>query len=121
MHHRMNPKVYPNILKALGMKNVAARERLLVSIISNRTEAHDAVAAHWTAVHAQHPTSKANAIRQIFAAARFKPLLQKPQTPVLLVCGQGDRLVSPARKGTAVGVPRSLFAGNTGCPWRSAR
>ena len=95
MHHRMNPKVYPNILKALGMKNVAARERMLVSIISNRTEAHDAVAAHWTAVHAQHPTSKANAMRQIFAAARFKPQLQKPQTPVLLVCGQGDRLVSP--------------------------
>jgi hypothetical protein len=37
-----------------------------------------------------------NEIRQILAAARFKPNLHSPNQPVLLLNSLGDRLVSPA-------------------------
>jgi hypothetical protein len=40
--------------------------------------------------------SALNEIRQILAAARFKPNLQSPKQPVLLLNSLGDRLVSPA-------------------------
>jgi pimeloyl-ACP methyl ester carboxylesterase len=40
--------------------------------------------------------SKQNALRQIIAAAKYAPALDKPIPPVLLLNGLGDRLVSSA-------------------------
>ena len=50
----------------------------------------------WKQIQNERPISLKNSFRQIVAAASYRPGDIKPIQPVLLLNGQGDRLVSPA-------------------------
>ncbi|MDI1232181.1 MAG: alpha/beta hydrolase [Methylobacter sp.] len=50
----------------------------------------------WENIQNQRPISLKNSFRQIIAAASYRPGDIKPEHPVLLLNGLGDRLVSPA-------------------------
>ncbi len=47
----------------------------------------------WTAWRISHPVSRANALRQLLAAMRFKAPQRAPQTRLLLLTGEQDHLV----------------------------
>jgi len=49
----------------------------------------------WKQIQNQRPISLKNSFRQIIAAASYRPGDIKPEHPVLLLNGLGDRLVSP--------------------------
>lgn len=71
------------------------RELGVVSLVSNRPEHYQQTADDWRKIQSLRPISAWNSLRQIVAAAQFKPGLHRPEPPILLLNGRGDRLVAP--------------------------
>jgi pimeloyl-ACP methyl ester carboxylesterase len=66
-----------------------------VQLISNRRDHDHAIAQAWALIDQLRPINTGNRLRQILAAARYRPGHLKPQAPVLLLNSQADRLVAP--------------------------
>lgn len=95
-YRRLNWQSYPYMARIMAARSAAERERLIVDLVSNQDEHTRAeISRQWTELRQQRPMSALNEIKQILAAARFKPSLQTPKQPVLLLNSLGDRLVSP--------------------------
>jgi pimeloyl-ACP methyl ester carboxylesterase len=93
--HRLRPSSYLRVLGLLrpGLP-VLERERRILALTSN-LRAHDAALAAQWAAHAQEcPVTRANVLRQLRAAARFRPPVTLPAVPMLLLASEADRLVS---------------------------
>lgn len=96
-YRRLSWRAYSGMARIIAAQSDAQRERLIVSLVSNQgAEKRAMIARRWTELRQQRPMSARNEIRQIVAAARFKPGLQPPRQPVLLLNSLGDRLVSPS-------------------------
>jgi len=73
----------------------ADRERRVLALTSNRPV--DPMVLHlWTRCAQQRPVSRANFMRQMVAALRFRAGAAAPAVPLLLVASANDRLVSVA-------------------------
>jgi pimeloyl-ACP methyl ester carboxylesterase len=94
LHRRLRPTNYLALL-ALLARGPAAREAAVLRLTSSRPADHQAVLAPWTAIARTRPVTRANALRQLVAAARHRAPRTAPPVPLLLLCGQGDRLVDP--------------------------
>lgn len=71
-----------------------AWERQILRITSNQP--HEAVLPLWLALRQSHPVSRANALRQLVAAARFCAPQAPPVAATLVLASAHDRLVSVA-------------------------
>lgn len=93
---------------------VHERERRILAMTSAVPQRHEAVVEDWTCIAVQRPVNRANALRQLLAAARYRAPLAPPPVPGLLLASQGDRLVAQRcsqRLARAWGWPLSLH------PW----
>ncbi|MGR9044440.1 MAG: alpha/beta fold hydrolase, partial [Gammaproteobacteria bacterium] len=68
------------------------REKLILSITSNRHGQNARILERWLSWQRQNPVTGANALRQILAAATFQ-VRNKPEPPLLLIASRSDRLV----------------------------
>lgn len=93
--HRMYPKNIPTLLKIANTKDVYEKEALVLSLVLNNEKAFDSIHAEWVKIQEKRPVSTFNAVRQLWAATSYSPPKHKPKTPVLLIVGAKDRLVSP--------------------------
>lgn len=91
---RLRPGAWPALLRWLAARSPRAREQAVFAVSSNRP-ADEAVIAQWTAIGRSAPVSAANAVRQLFAASRYRAPARLP-VPALVVTSAGDRLVSCA-------------------------
>lgn len=95
-HHRLRPVAYPLLLRlALGSPHPRAAEQAVLELTSRHTERTGAVLDDWSTWRRSHPVSRANGLRQLGAAIRFRAPATKPGVPLLLLNGAGDRLVDP--------------------------
>ena len=94
-YDRLRPQNYLTILTLLFSNDLHHREKEILRITSNKPKVHEAISLAWTKLQQQHPVSKRNAIQQIFAAMKYKPKPLKPNIPLLILNGLGDRLVHP--------------------------
>lgn len=92
---RLLPGALPSLARiAWPGTTLQAREAAVLSLCSSHPRPNPR-AVEW-ARHAQEAsTSRANALRQLIAAARFHPPRERPQVPILVLAGARDRLVSP--------------------------
>jgi len=92
---RLQPHNYPALLRlALGGGSAEAIEQTVLRLTSNRAAHHDeALLQAWAAIRDQRPVSRANALRQLLAAARYSAPRQAPGVPILLLSSQNDHLV----------------------------
>jgi pimeloyl-ACP methyl ester carboxylesterase len=67
-------------------------ERTILRITTHQTS--DAVLPVWRALRQDSPVSRANALRQLFAAARFRAVVGKAAVRTLLLASEHDQLVS---------------------------
>ncbi len=96
-HRRLRPRNYATLLGlALPGMNDAAREAAVLRLTSRLTEDRDRIVRDWSAWRHEHPVSRANALRQLWAAARYRLPAQRPAVPMLVLAGAGDSLVDPA-------------------------
>jgi pimeloyl-ACP methyl ester carboxylesterase len=96
-HQRLRPRNYATLLGlALPGMNDAAREAAVLRLTSSLAENRDRIVRDWSAWRREHPVSRANALRQLWAAARYRLPAQRPAVPMLVLAGAGDSLVDPA-------------------------
>ncbi|MBC7681603.1 MAG: alpha/beta hydrolase [Ferruginibacter sp.] len=93
-YQRLRPRNYGLLLRlALLDASPEVWERSILRITSQGGQ--DAVLPLWQALRAQHPVARANALRQLLAAARYRAP-KNLTTPTLLLASAQDQLVSVA-------------------------
>jgi pimeloyl-ACP methyl ester carboxylesterase len=97
-YHRLRPQNYPALFRCLFQGSVAPREALILRITSNQTseEGAEEILQKWRLYAAEHPVKRANILRQLFAAMRYRAPDSAPAVPLLLLAGLQDKLVNPA-------------------------
>ena len=94
-YQRMRWQCYGKLARIVCQSDCYKQELAIVKLVSNLESQHEKIAVEWGEIQALRPVSHKNALRQIIAAAKYAPKLDKPVSPILLLNGLGDRLVSP--------------------------
>jgi len=96
IHHRLRPANYPALLRlALGATPLQW-ERTVLRLTSRHAQTPQAqLLTQWLRYRDDCPVSRANALRQLWAASRYTAPLEKPAMPVLLLNSEQDGLVDP--------------------------
>jgi pimeloyl-ACP methyl ester carboxylesterase len=94
-YQRLRWQSYLNFVALAWARDAYCREFRALQLISNRRDQDEQIALAWKKIHQERPISLINSLRQIMAAASYLPGDVKPGQKVLLLNGQGDRLVSP--------------------------
>ena len=92
---RLRRQAWPAILRSLLFMPQLERERLFVELTANLYPDKDALAARWAAYAEAQPTSRMNALRQLFAATTWHPPVTRPHEHALLLQSLGDQVVDP--------------------------
>ncbi|MEY4767271.1 MAG: hypothetical protein RI907_3944 [Pseudomonadota bacterium] len=92
---RLRPGQWGQVLRLVRHSHqLALRERIVFDMTCACARA-DQVLPQWEAIQRSRPVSTANALRQLWAAARFRAPLSAPPVPTLVLSGQQDALVHP--------------------------
>lgn len=84
-------------IAGMALRGGAQRqERLILRLTSNRHAGDAALLRRWIAYQSERPVSRSNALRQLRAAARYRAPAARPPVPMLVLCGDADRLVDAA-------------------------
>lgn len=92
---RLRSENYPDIFKSLIFNSKVEREKLILDISTNLFKDKDALAAKWVGYAEAQPTSRMNALRQLFAAGTYKAPPARPHEHVLILQSLADHLVNP--------------------------
>lgn len=96
-YRRLRPRNYGTLV-TLALSGQAAREReeaVLRITTRHPPQPIDAVLDAWTALRMTRPVSRANALRQLIAAARYRAPQRPPVVPLAVALGAADGLVDP--------------------------
>ena len=95
---RLRPRAWAPLLACLWPGTSAERwERCILGLTSARAVRRPeapALLRQWADWRRSHPVSRANALRQLLAAARYRASVVAPAAPTLLLGSQQDQLVS---------------------------
>ena len=96
-YRRLKPANYRRLLM-LVLRAASDREweRAILELTSRRAAAHDEVLDDWLAYRRENPVAIGNALRQLWAAARYRAPRVRPEVPLLVLSSQGDALVDSA-------------------------
>lgn len=95
-YHRLQPRNYGALLQlALGSQPARDREAVVLALTSRHPPQPSAVLDRWTALREAHPVTRANALRQLVAAALYRAPQRAPLVPLLAVVSAADGLVDP--------------------------
>ncbi len=94
-HQRLRPANYTTLLRlALTRPSAAKRERAVLAMTSHALGRDDTALLHaWAGYQRECPVTAANALRQLWAAARFRAPLANPFRRALLLGSVADALV----------------------------
>lgn len=89
-YHRLRPANYADLMLLLIAASAVRREKLILHLTSRQR--HPGILKQWVAYAQQYPVARANILRQLLAASRYRAL--PPPVPVLLLASNQDRLVN---------------------------
>lgn len=92
---RLRREAWPDILRSLLFMKQLERETLFIELTSNLYPDPDALARRWAAYALAQPTTRMNALRQLFAATTWRAPESRPHEHALLLQSLGDRVVDP--------------------------
>jgi len=94
---RLRPRNWPALAgMALRWHDGPYCERAIHRLTCNAIATRETDVAAWSAIRASAPVSRGNALRQLWAAARYRAGAAPPSCPTLLVSSTADHLVDPA-------------------------
>lgn len=113
---RMRPSGALQVLAAFVTRDVAARERRIFALTSHHPELAEAAVPRWIAIAREAPVRRMSVLRQLLAAATYRPGLSAPGGPPFLILnGRRDRLVHPScSRAVALGTPDAVLAEHPG-------
>ncbi|MGR9086609.1 MAG: alpha/beta fold hydrolase [Gammaproteobacteria bacterium] len=94
-YRRLRWQCYGKLISAVLTRRIEDREPKLLELLSNRSDGYRQLADDWIEIQRQRPVSAKNALRQIWAAATYRPGDRKPAQPILLLNSLADKLVAP--------------------------
>ncbi|HZZ94390.1 MAG TPA: alpha/beta hydrolase [Usitatibacter sp.] len=89
--HRLRPGNYARVARLMASRADAAREAAILTLTTSARD--EGRIERWTRYAAERPMSRANALRQLVAAARYRASARAPSVPTLVLASAGDRLV----------------------------
>ncbi|MEO8808533.1 MAG: alpha/beta fold hydrolase, partial [Burkholderiaceae bacterium] len=93
---RLRPRNYSAVLGMVLSRDVAANERTVLDITTRHpTVDKGKLLDQWVRWRSENPVSRANALRQLWAAARFSAPRAAPSVPLLVLASGADGLVDP--------------------------
>lgn len=93
---RLRPRALPELsCAALRWHSRRDAEAAIHNLTCKRRDKRDMDLAAWIEIYRSAPVTRANAWRQLWAAARFKADDAPPQCPMLVLSSRGDTLVHP--------------------------
>ncbi|HZZ13053.1 MAG TPA: alpha/beta hydrolase [Paraburkholderia sp.] len=96
MVERLRPSAWPGLVDvALHWRDARRAERVIHQLTCNDREMQAADLDAWCAVRHAAPVSEGNALRQLWAAARFSAGAKAPACAVLILSSRADKLVNP--------------------------
>jgi len=99
VHERFNPRILPQIFRALLDMKPETSEKIILQISSNRflnqdPKIHEFL-EHQIKWRKERPITRLTFIRQILAASAYRLPPNRPKPKTMIFSSQGDRLVSP--------------------------
>lgn len=91
---RMRLGVVPQVLRALAERDPARREERILRITTRLRAGLPELAREWAAFHAERPMARANVLRQLWAASRFRAPAAL-HVPALVISGALDPFTDP--------------------------
>lgn len=88
-YHRLRPANYAALIRFLINGTAVQREKLILRLTSAKQP--QGILEQWVRYAEQYPVTRANILRQLFAASRYRAV--RPSVPVLLLAAEHDRLV----------------------------
>jgi pimeloyl-ACP methyl ester carboxylesterase len=95
-YQRLRWRHYPSIVRELVLGDAASREALILRLTSERHGGDKALLGQWRAWQRECPVTRANALRQLLAASRYRAPRSGEGCPLLVLNGACDRLVDPS-------------------------
>lgn len=92
-YRRLRPQNYLRMIGAALHGGMEQRERLILQLTSCRGDMQTALFDGWIAFQREFPVSRRNALRQLYAAMRYRAPQDKPQAAILVLGSAQDRLV----------------------------
>ncbi len=93
---RLRMVAWPQLLRATTMwADPLQCEGIIHGLTCNRVDSFDEDLVAWTTIRRTAPVSATNALRQLWAAARFNADQRPPRCPTLLLSSTEDKLVDP--------------------------
>ena len=93
-YRRLRPANYRRLLMlALCAGSDEDWERAILELTSRHAGAHAEVLDDWLAYRRENPVAVGNALRQLFAAARYRAPSVRPSLPLLVLSSRRDALV----------------------------
>ncbi|RZS52283.1 alpha/beta fold hydrolase [Sphaerotilus mobilis] len=113
LHWRMRPSAWPTLIRLLALPaSDRACEEALFTLTSQRPALRTSAVNAWITLRRAEPVSRANVLRQLIAAARFRlgetADLSASRVPLQVICSAADALVDPRssrRLADAAGAP----------------
>ena len=95
-YRRLRPANYPALLRLSAFGGGAETwESAIFGMTSNLSARRVQTLAAWTAWRNEHPVSRGNALRQLWAASRYRAPARKPCARTLVLASAQDALVDP--------------------------
>ncbi|MDE1008043.1 MAG: alpha/beta hydrolase [Paraburkholderia fungorum] len=96
MHERLRPSAWPGLVGVAAHWLDAPRaEGGIHRLTCNNVETLGADLEAWSEIRRSAPVRRGNALRQLWAAARFSAAATKPRCPLLILSSRADKLVNP--------------------------
>lgn len=93
-YRRLRPGTYATLLRLmLAGGTDRQREEAILRLTSTRIESRTEVLEQWAAFRSEHPVARANALRQLLAAARYRGRGRPPAAGMLILASANDALV----------------------------
>lgn len=95
---RLRPENYAALLRLAmpaGSAEARAREETILHMTSKLAKNRPQIVETWSAWQREHPVSRSNALRQLWAASRYRAPAHKPDVRMLVLASAGDTLVDP--------------------------
>jgi pimeloyl-ACP methyl ester carboxylesterase len=93
---RLRVSAWPGLARAaLHWGDALVAEDVIHRLTCNNVQTREADLKSWAAIRASAPVSRANALRQLLAAARFSAGRQRPACATLVLSSRADGLVDP--------------------------
>jgi len=95
IYKRLRPKAMAQIIRIALSKGSYNKEKNIIDLVSNEQgNRKNELIKSWSDLQNTNPVSYVNAFRQIWAARKFAPSIEKPKVPILLIASLNDRLCS---------------------------